>query len=75
VAEVVEQLRWTEETLAKENPAEVERALAAALRARTTVTWPVAGPVGEVRTQAIRAEPDGTWTLVRHVDQEPPAPR
>lgn len=69
---MIETPRWTEEQYATENGAELQRALDAAARAGATVVWPVMSPVGEVRTQAIQAEPDGTWVLVRHVDQEPP---
>lgn len=69
---MIETPRWTEETFAKEMDGELHRALDAARRAGTTVVWPVMSPVGEVRTQAVQAEPDGTWTLIRHVDQEVP---
>jgi hypothetical protein len=67
--------RWTEEQFAKDMAAELRRAQDAAVRAGEPVLWPVASPVGEGRTQAVLANPDGTWTLVDHVDREgyPPA--
>ncbi len=62
--------RWTEESFKKEMGGELGRALDAALRARGTILWPVASPVGQGRTQAVEAHPDGTWTLVDNVDRE-----
>jgi hypothetical protein len=67
---VLDNQRWSEESFAKEMKGELGRALEAALRAGETIIWPVASPVGEGRTQAVRAHPDGTWTLVDNVDRE-----
>jgi hypothetical protein len=67
---VLDNQRWTEEQFQKEMGAELGRALDAALRTRDTVIWPVPSPVGEGRTQAVEAHPDGTWSLIDAVDRE-----
>jgi hypothetical protein len=67
---VLNNQKWTEEQFRKEMGAELGRALGAALRARETVIWPVPSPVGEGRTQAVEAHPDGTWALIDRVDRE-----
>lgn len=67
---VLDNQKWSEEQFAKEMKSELHRALEAAARAGETVVWPVASPVGEGRTQAVRAQPDGTWALIDHVDRE-----
>jgi D-hexose-6-phosphate mutarotase len=67
---VLENQKWTDAQFAKEMSAELHRALGAALRGGEPVIWPVASPVGEGRTQAVHAHPDGSWTLVDNVDRE-----
>jgi hypothetical protein len=67
---VLDNQKWSEEQFAKEMKADLARALDMAARAGETVVWPVASPVGEGRTQAVEAQPDGSWRLVDHVDRE-----
>jgi hypothetical protein len=66
---ILDNQKWSEEQFAKEMGGELHRALDAARRAGEPVTWAVASPVGEGRTQAVLANPDGTWTLVDDVDR------
>lgn len=56
--------RWTEEEVRKELASLIYRAQDSARRRGEPYVLPLEAKAGETRTQAVRAEPDGSWELV-----------